>query len=1288
MRAALAAALLIAAAPPALETCAEGGGRKRHAPESEEGAKPPFTSYREIPGVTEGEAAAIAALQNKYKDSVLVYGILESIESFVGQSGEVTGFAAHVCAYMSTLFGLSIKPALLEWGGLISGLESGAVLFSGDPAPTEKRKAVYHMTSAITNRAIVYYRLEGSEPISKIAAERPLRYGFFEGASTPEAIHQLSQDVFESAFATEFSDANEMLKSGKIDAFFEEYPAKPVFDAFGGITTNMFLPLIYEPVSLCTQLSDFMPIISVMDKFLSNGGLNYFVKLYNVGLGEYSKHKMLSMLTDEEKAYIKSNPTVAYAAEYDSYPSSFYNANEKQWQGISLDILREIEALTGITFKIANSEHAAFSELIAMLERGEVSLITDLVRTKERLGRFLWPQTTILLNRYALISKAGHRNIGISEVPNTSVGVQTGTANEELFKMWFPGHANALEYKSANDLYDALDRGDIDMAMSSQNEALAVTNYLERPGYKVNILFDHIAESSFGFNKDERVLCSIIDKALGEIELARITDLWLHKTYDYRVKIVQSRQPFLISISVLLMCVVGLMFVLLRKTRSTEKRLEALVAERTVKLQDQNKFMEAVTKNYKGVIWSVAGDGCITMFSGQYLKTIGIESSFLVGKNLDIARQKNRHLDIISNVQKTFSEGPQDWMSVLDGRTFHTNTMPIYDADGKVVGVTGTTDDITEMVKLSQDLEAALEAAKSANRAKSAFLANMSHEIRTPMNSIVGFSELALDYDLPEEPAEYLCKIMENSTWLLQIINDILDVSKIEAGKMTLENIPFDLHEMFALCRTATMPKAMEKGLLLHFYAEPFIGKRLIGDQTRLRQVFINLISNAVKFTNIGTVKVSATILSTGEEAITMHFEVKDSGIGMTPEEMEKVLEPFAQADYSTTRKYGGTGLGLSIIKSIVDLMGGELYVESTPGIGSKFSFDLKFQTIDISEDDGDAPGLSLNDIEKPAFEGEVLACEDNSMNQEVIRKHLERVGLRLAVADNGKAGVDIVRNRAENGERPFDLIFMDINMPIMDGLEAAAQILGMGVKTPIVAMTANVMTNEKELYEKSGMHDCVGKPFTSQELWRCLLKYLKPTNKPTSGDAPQIYDNDLLLEMRTIFVNDNQHKFKEFQGALSGGDIQKAHRIAHTLKSNAGTIGKPALQAAAADAEFFLKDGKNALAPKHVSALEKELSAALEELEPLRAKERGNPQGASAKTAPLSSAAENEPIEWMNELASQLQRGSPNCMKHKDALRKIQGAEKLIKQMDDFDFDDAFKTFSAIREKMERRNG
>jgi len=487
--------------------------------------------------------------------------------------------------------------------------------------------------------------------------------------------------------------------------------------------------------------------------------------------------------------------------------------------------------------------------------------------------------------------------------------------------------------------------------------------------------------------------------------------------------------------------------------------------------------------------------------------------------------------------------------------------------------------------------------AETMSLSKSAFLANMSHEIRTPMNSIVGFSELALDSESSPRTRDYLDKIKTNAQWLLQIINDILDISKVESGKMELENIPFDIHELFSSCRTLIMPAAVEKGLTLYFYAEPSMGKRPLGDPSRLRQVFVNLLSNAVKFTNNGMVKIHAALSEKTEKTMTMHFEVKDSGIGMTNEQIKKIFDPFIQADTGITRKYGGTGLGLTITKNIIEKMGGELTVESTPGIGSKFSFDLVFDTVDVTDDEMFENKIVLNEIKKPAFEGEVLLCEDNPMNQQVICEHLSRVGLQTVVADNGRIGVNMVKERQDSGAKQFDLIFMDIHMPVMDGLEASSRILELNSGVPIIAITANLMSNDRDIYRTSGMFDCIGKPFTSQELWRCLMKYLTPVSTALKDkNAVMEAEAEFQKTLQVYFYKSNQNKYREILSALEEGDIELAHRLTHTLKGNAGQLGKTILQKAAGDVERQLKHGKNAVSMDQLNILESELNMVLNE--------------------------------------------------------------------------------------------
>jgi signal transduction histidine kinase/CheY-like chemotaxis protein len=575
-------------------------------------------------------------------------------------------------------------------------------------------------------------------------------------------------------------------------------------------------------------------------------------------------------------------------------------------------------------------------------------------------------------------------------------------------------------------------------------------------------------------------------------------------------------------------------------------------------------------------------------------------------------------------------------------------------------------------------LRQARDAAQTANRTKSSFLANMSHEIRTPMNSIIGFAELAQSSDTIKKIKEYLFNITESAQWLLKIINDILDISKIESGKIDLENIPFDLHDVLEHCRNTVMPKAEEKGILLFCYSEPSVNKRLLGDPVKLRQVIINLLSNAVKFTNAGSVKLMASLAHRSGNSVTICFEIKDSGIGMSPEQIERIFEPFMQADSSVTRRFGGTGLGLPISKNIIELMGGELHVESALNIGSKFSFEITF---DLTDDNSETlfqdklPYLHR----RPEFSGEVLICEDNSLNRQLICDHLSRVGLKTVVAHNGREGLDCVEERMQNGKKPFDLIFMDIHMPEMDGLEASSKIIKMGVKTPIVALTANIMSAEKEIYKKSGMIDFLGKPFASQELWERLIKYIPVTGYTVIENGKQREeDKKTLINAQIDFARNNKTVYQDLIKAIESGDFKKAHRMVHTLKSNAGQIGAKKLQAAVMTAEELLaavltggKSDSSLPGKDEIIVLETELKTVMDELSPLLSE-------IEAKRAVKTSDAQKI-REILSRLEPMLKNKNPECEDLLDDIHSIPGCDKLARHIENFNFKQAAEELAEI---------
>ena len=702
-------------------------------------------------------------------------------------------------------------------------------------------------------------------------------------------------------------------------------------------------------------------------------------------------------------------------------------------------------------------------------------------------------------------------------------------------------------------------------------------------------------------------------------------------------------------------------------------------------LEKESSMLQTMFDSVTDLIFCKDLDLNYTHCNKSLLRYFRITEDDLIGKNdmdgLGVSEEvseerRERDMEVI-NERKTLIY--EEFVAGADGisRIFETNKVPLL-MNGNVVGVMGIARDITERKAME-------EVAQNSNRAKSTFLANMSHEMRTPMNSIIGFSELACDDEIQERTKEYLNLIIDNSKWLLQLINDILDISKIESGNMKLEQIPFDLHEIFIACKTLMAPRAIEQNIDLFFYAEPFVGKMLIGDPMRLKQVLINLLSNAIKFTTSGTVKLAAVIVSEDgyyspkDDKCTLRFEIKDTGIGMSAEQIEYVFKPFTQADTGTTRKYGGTGLGLTITKNIVELMGSELHIESQPNVGTKISCEITFTTTDLEDDTLRIENI-ISTIEKPLFEGDVLVLEDNHMNQRVIVEHLKRVGFNVELVENGLEGIESVRRRIESGLKPFDLILMDIHMPIMDGIEATPRIIDMGVSTPIIAMTANVMIEDVELYKKIGMKDHIGKPFTSQLLWSVLLKYLKPVRYMEIKE-PEINqeDEEFKLQLISDFVKGNQNRYDEIVETFNAGDIVLAHRLAHTLKTNAGQIGRFALQKAAADVEISLKKSAELPSEKQMNIFKAELSIALEELKPYLI-EKSDDQSDMAevyfdKERAVALFAVLEPL---------LERGSPECLKYINQLRHIPGCKELIEQIEEFNFDIAADILKNVKNKVE----
>jgi len=606
-------------------------------------------------------------------------------------------------------------------------------------------------------------------------------------------------------------------------------------------------------------------------------------------------------------------------------------------------------------------------------------------------------------------------------------------------------------------------------------------------------------------------------------------------------------------------------------------------------IHDQKLAEEAIKKLSRAVeaspVCVVITDkkGNIEYANPKFVEVTGYSLEETIGQNPRILNSGRQPAEMYKKLWQSITSG-NEWHGEFCNRKKNGDIYwesaaiaPITNKSGNITHYVAVKEDITERRNYENNLREARKSAEAATKAKSQFLANMSHEIRTPLNSLLGFIEIVLeDSSLPKKHYKHLKIAQSSGVGLLNLINDILDISKLEQGKLTIENSLFNLNLfMEEICRTMEL-KIQEKDLKLLVDIDPALSESLIGDPFRLKQVIVNLVSNAIKFTEKGRITIRIVPLKDKE---LLQFSVEDTGIGIPADRLNQIFESFTQVDNSTTRQFGGTGLGTTISKELVELMGGRIWAESTFGKGSTFYFTIKTMiTGQVLKKNDTIITSDKSDYHKFRHGFKVLLVEDIKVNVELVKIRLEKQDHEVTVAWNGLQAVEIIKS-----QKRFDVILMDIHMPEMNGLEATRQIREFESNTekniPIIAMTAGVMKDEKEEYLSSGMNAVVSKPidfillFTTIEKiipedigWKfdvttkesndlSILELSSLTGVDTTTGLKNWQDPKVYLEALLTFSQDYKDVVTKLKRFIDQYNLEDAYQITHALKGVAGNL-------------------------------------------------------------------------------------------------------------------------------------
>lgn len=758
-------------------------------------------------------------------------------------------------------------------------------------------------------------------------------------------------------------------------------------------------------------------------------------------------------------------------------PTYFRDPKTGQAAGLAVDLTNLIAQHAGLT--ISYRFASPWETIEEMLRTGEADLIPLRVMTPKTRQEFLFTSAldTTAIHYFARVTDQTQR-----PGPQTRIGVVRGSGAHDYLKK-HPELPLLLEESLEHQLIDLIS-GQADLILAPKPNLLQLADrlgladrirVLQPPAYEV--------KRGFAFRPGDEQLRDRFNQSIQVLHdspgVIGIYKKWLGKPKPYWT----ARRTAMAAGG--LLALISVLFTVWHN----------LTLHRTnQRLQAEQTFLQTIIDAIPDFIFFKDKNslylGCNRAFAEQMhtrsRETLVGLSDFELQQSSELATYFNRTdreaMESGNTVKFEVSLPFQDQKQ----RQLEVIKTPFHNKTGQIMGVIGVARDITERHRYQQELEEARQHAESANRAKTQFLANMSHEIRTPLNGVLGVAQLLAMSDLTQEQHEYLALLQSSGESLLAILNDILDLTKIEADMLQLAPEPFSLTELLESVAKLHRHLCRQKGLALILESSPDLPAAVIGDPLRIKQILFNLLGNAVKFTHQGSVSLRCQVMDSSADQITLQFQVCDTGIGISQEDQERIFRPFEQADSSNTRKYGGTGLGLAICQRLTRLMGGSLSLESTPGQGSCFMLSVAFTPALLDQTDSSRQTDDQSDAgtRTPLT---ILVAEDNDINRFFVAKLVRQMGHQALEAENGRQALELLSHQ------PCDLVVLDIQMPVLDGTQTLQEIRKQDAllkrHTPVIALTAHAMSDDQERFLQQGFDDYLSKPLRIHSLAAIISK-------------------------------------------------------------------------------------------------------------------------------------------------------------------------------------------------------